>query len=340
MIRRFLIFLAACAVTAWALSYFAYPGRPADATFAVTQDESTSDVIAGLKERGFVRSTLLFKVALWRSGLAAKLQPGRHDLAGARTYGEIIKALASGGVTEAEVTIIVREGWTLADIEGELLRLHFDGALHLYEVTGERARDYGERGFSAFDRSGYEFLADKSPRTSLEGYLFPDTYRLFKTGTAEDAVETMLRNFGNKLSPEIRAEVAGQGWSIYDTVTLASIIEKEVRSDDDRAMVSDIFRRRLKEGMALQADSTVNYVTGGGAASASWADIEIDSPYNTYKYRGLPLGPICNPGISAITAAIRPKPNPYVYFLTDKDGNVHYARTFEEHKRNRALYLR
>jgi len=127
---------------------------------------------------------------------------------------------------------------------------------------------------------------------------------------------------------------------MHEMLTMASIIEREVRGDVDRKMISDLFWRRLDIGMALQADSTVNYVTGGKNPSISFVDRDIDSPYNTYKYRGLPPGPISNPSLSSIEAAIYPEQNNYFFFLTDPAGKVYYGRTLGEQGANRALYLR
>jgi UPF0755 protein len=149
----------------------------------------------------------------------------------------------------------------------------------------------------------------------------------------------MLDNFDKKLTQDLRDEIARQKKTIFEIVTMASILEKEVQTDEDRAMVADIFWRRLKAGMPLQADSTINYITGKSDSRANLTDIQIDSPYNTYKYPGLPVGPIGNPGLSAIKAAIYPKANGYWYFLTTDDGKVIYAKSFDEHKANKAKYL-
>jgi UPF0755 protein len=150
----------------------------------------------------------------------------------------------------------------------------------------------------------------------------------------------LLEHFQKKTSGDFFAEATASGRSFYDIVTMASIIEKEVRGEEDRQKVADIFWRRLGIGMALQADSTVNYATRKNLPSVTAKDLEVDSRYNTYKYPGLPPGPIANPGMTALIAAIRPLKNTDWFFLTDKDGNVHYAKTFDEHIRNKQKYLR
>jgi UPF0755 protein len=186
----------------------------------------------------------------------------------------------------------------------------------------------------------FPFLAEKPAHVSLEGFLFPDTYRLYREAGPEDIVRTMLRNFDRKIDAELRAKIEASGRSFYEIVTMASIVEREVRTDESRRRVADIFWRRYDIGMALQADSTVNYVTGKSLAAVSFEDTKVDSRYNTYKYPGLPPGPIGNPGLAAIRATVDPLPNDAWYFLTDAEGNVHYGRNLDEHNRNKARYLK
>ena len=184
----------------------------------------------------------------------------------------------------------------------------------------------------------YDFLLSKPRNLDLEGYLFPDTYRIFRDASIKDVVQRTLNNFDQKLTPELRNEIERQGKTIHDIITLASILEKEVSTDYDRAMVADIFYKRIKIGMPLQADSTVNYVTGKSESRSTIIDTKTDDPYNTYKYKGLPPGPICNPSLSAIKAAIYPKANNYYYFLTTPDGQVIYSQTHDQHVAAKAKY--
>jgi len=186
----------------------------------------------------------------------------------------------------------------------------------------------------------FDFLQDKPASVDLEGYLFPDTYRVFKNADSYDIIRKMLQNFDVKLTPELRQEIASQKKSIFEVLTLASIIEKEVSKPEDMKMVADVFYKRLKVDIALQSDATVNYATGKSLTQPSHQDLEVNSLYNTYKYPGLPPGPISNPSINAIKAAIEPTPNPYYYFLTDKEGNAIYSQTYEEHLINKNKYLK
>lgn len=343
--RAILIAALSLIALAWYGVWIFTPGKPSDPEFVIATGDSVESITDGLEEAGVVRSRLAFKVALRVSGRATQLQPGSHDLAGVSSYADLIERLTVGGVSAAEISLRIIEGWDLRDILSALKRAGYPRADELYEVTGSPAMDArtlssGKTPRSADFSGRFSFLKGKPAYVSLEGFLFPDTYRIFRDAAPEEVVATLLANFDRKLEPELRSRIATSGRSLYDTVTMASIVENEVRSYDDRRRVADIFWRRLDAGMALQSDTTVNYVTGGSKPSVSLEETKNVSPYNTYKYPGLPLGPVCNPGLAALKAVIDPLPNQYWYFLTDPEGNVYYGRTYEEHLRNKAKYLR
>ncbi len=336
---------AVLALLSWTGAWLSTPSTKDASSFVVAQGEGTEAIVRHLKEQGVIRSAALFKLALSRSGLATKLQPGTYDFRGAADFAEIIRRLASGGVPANEFVLLVKEGWNLSDIKDALAAAGYAQADKLFFVTGLPATDHrtlsSDKASKPADLSAdFPFLKDKPPYVSLEGFLFPDTYRLFRDATPEEIVRTLLANFDRKLTPDIRRRLADRKVTVFDAVTLASIVEREVRGAEDRRKVADIFWRRLDAGMALQADSTVNYATGKSLPSVSIEDTKNVSRYNTYKYPGLPLGPISNPGVTALEAVADPEPNDAWYFLTDKDGTVHYARTLDEHNRNKAKYLR
>ena len=199
----------------------------------------------------------------------------------------------------------------------------------------------------------FDFFGDTVKPKNLEGYLFPDTYFVIKDNGPEVFIEQMTETLGNKLTPEIRAQIVKNNMTIYETLTLASIIEKEVGRNEDggyledkeelekeRKIVASVFYNRLKIGMPLQSDATVNYVTGKNTRAVTYADLEVDSKYNTYKYNGLPPGPIGNPSWSAILATVYPEKTDYFYFLSKKDGTAVFSRTLDEHNVNKARYLK
>ncbi len=186
-----------------------------------------------------------------------------------------------------------------------------------------------------------DFDADAFYKLALpkEGYLYPETYFFFPDATPEDVMESFNQEF-NKNIGEFKNEIKSSGKSINDIVILASILEREVRSLEDKKLVAGIIYKRMSVGMALQVDATLAYERGLGSFDLTRADLKKDSPYNTYTNRGLPPSPISNPGKDSIQAALEPEKSPYIYFLTDPEGKVHYAKTYSEHVRNKALYLR
>jgi UPF0755 protein len=189
-------------------------------------------------------------------------------------------------------------------------------------------------------RDKYDFLADiPQYATSLEGYLFPDTYYFNYGDTAIEVAKTMLANFGEKLTSKLRSEIKNQGKTIYEIVTMASLIEKEAATDTDRKLISGVLWKRLDAGMRLQVDATVLYATGK-TGSVSIEDTKTDSPYNTYMHAGLPAGPICSPSLNSILAAIYPQDSPYWYYLATPEGKTIFSKTLEEHNAAKYKYLK
>jgi UPF0755 protein len=173
--------------------------------------------------------------------------------------------------------------------------------------------------------------------------LAPETYRVYQNATLEEVFDKLLKQRSKEIFDNYYASSNSKTFNheFYEVLTMASILEKEVQKFEDKKMVADIFWRRLKIGMALQADSTVHYTLGKeGSVFTSAKDRQTDSLWNTYKYPGLPPSPICNPGLDSVKAALEPTANNYWYFLTGKDGVVHYAKTLEEQNLNRFKFLR
>ena len=222
------------------------------------------------------------------------------------------------------------EGWDNKEVSAYLVDKNFLSENGFTEAAGADSPLIKE----------FDFLQDKPANVDLEGYLFPDTYRIFKNSDSYDIIRKMLANFNAKLTSELRQEIVKQKKSFFEVLTLASIIEKEVSEPEDMKMVADIFYKRLIAGIALQSDATVNYATGKSLIQPTYQDLSVNSLYNTYKYPGLPPGPISNPGINALKAAIYPTPNPYYYFLTSRDQQVIYSKTYEEHLANKNKYLK
>jgi UPF0755 protein len=228
----------------------------------------------------------------------------------------------------AEKSITVIEGWNLKNINTYLAEQGFKFADELSDL---KVKDYSAQ---------YSFLADAPKNVSLEGYVFPDTYRVYASSTLDEVLTKMLDNFDSKLTNQMRQDVVSQKKTVYEILTMASILEKEVKSEEDMKIVSGIFWDRIKNGQALESCATLAYILGANKAQYTVADTKIDSPYNTYQNRGLPPGPISNPSLKAIRSAIYPVYTDYNYFLSRPDtGETVFSATYEEHVKNKAKYL-
>lgn len=295
---------------------------------AIEPGKGLNEISQELKNQGLISSSWLFQFYVWREGINNRLKSGQYYLSPTLTIKEIAAALFVGPNSKQEKTLTFIEGWNNIQVAQYLESQGFGSAPDFINLV-QRKQDWWDQ---------YSVLVSRPKDRDLEGYLFPDTYRVYSDATPSEIVEKMLDNLEAKLTVDLRNEIGRQGKTIHQILTLASILEKEVSADSDRRMVADIFYKRLESKIPLQTDSTVNYVTGKSDSRASAEDLKVDSAYNTYKYKGLPPGPICNPGLAAIMAAIYPSKNSYWYFLTTPDGKVIYSKNFEEHKAAKAKY--
>lgn len=250
-------------------------------------------------------------------------------------------------IPREEKTVRILEGWTNKDIAEYLEESGLWPAEEFLSAVGTHQAGFTPDAKPDLTvwRGKYEWLPEDID--SLEGYLFPDTYRIYASSTPDELISRMLDNFDLKLNPEMVAEIERQKKSLTEIISLASIIEKEApisnieEGDRDAKLVSGVFWNRLEIGQALQSDATLSYLFSDNKPQHSGAELEVDSPYNSYKYAGLPPGPIGNPGLIAIRAAIYPAETNYYYFLTPPDSReVIYARTYAEHLQNKYKYLK
>jgi UPF0755 protein len=295
--------------------------------FEVPEGTSLSEVAETLEDLDLISSAFWFKAYTVIGGYTKSIQAGLFEVAPGESYATIAELLRDPDQDELSITI--PEGYTIAQI-GELVMAQFDVTQNEWDVL------VGVN--SSFESHTLVVLADKPGDVDLEGYLFPDTYRFFASADGEEIVEQLIDTMESRMS--IRREASAELTSGHEVLTLASIIQREVMDPDEMAMVADIFLKRLEIGMPLQADSTVNYITGADTPAISLEDRDIDSLYNTYQYAGLPPGPISNPGLDAILATLNPTANGYYYFLTTDEGEVIYATTHDQHVQNKAIYLR
>jgi UPF0755 protein len=246
----------------------------------------------------------------------------------------------------AEINITIIPGWNLRQIADDWVK---NGLIKdeqdLYDLVGKPAYNYKANNqlapiiFSTTSTWEY-FFKDKSRYLSYEGYFLPDTYRVYADAKPAEILKKIFVNLDEKITPAIRSDIEKQNKSFFEILTMASVVEKEAPTSDSMGMVADIFWRRYEDSWPLQSCATVNYITGKSDPAVSAKDKAIDSLFNTYKYPGLPLGPISNPSLNAIKAVIYPIKNNYWYFMSGTDGQMHYAKTLEEHNRNVYKYLR
>lgn len=246
-----------------------------------------------------------------------------------------------------EINITIIPGWNLRQIAADWIKKGLiKNEDELYVIVGEPAKNYRaikkvapKLSWTATGTLA-ELFEDKSTSVSYEGYFLPETYRVYADAKPEEVIEKIFGVLDEKITSEMRAEMKRQGKSFFEILTMASIVEREASSEDDMKLVADIFWRRNKTNWALQSCATVNYITGKNDPAVTAVDRDIDSLFNTYKYPGLPLGPIGNPSLKAIEATLYPTSNNYWYFMSGTDGVMHYAKTLEGHNINVAKYLR
>lgn len=233
-----------------------------------------------------------------------------------------------------EGKIVIIEGWNSNEIADYLANFHAKYAADKKTNYEEIKANFRQEFLQEVNNAGqydYGFLADKPKNASLEGYLYPDTYNIYRDATPSEIITKMLDNFGQKINKNIRNQAKAKNLTLFETLTLASIVQKEVKTPEEMKTVAGLYFNRLNNDKALESDSTITYFTGKKETRASKKDLKIDNPYNTYKYKGLPPGPIGNPCLNAITAVLNPIQHNYFYFITDENGKAIFSETGEEH---------
>lgn len=304
--------------------------------------EGSKEISAKMEKEGIIWWGPAFRAYVQLKGIAGSLKAGEYEIQPSMNIPQIADKFSRGDVIKKEIKII--EGWNLRDIGFYLENKGMFQAEEFWEKAGFPAVDYRKASdLPAPDdfSETYDFLKIKPDYVGLEGYIFPDTYEVGREEEAEDIIIKALDNFENKIGEDIKKEIKSRGKSVFEIMTMASLLEKEVRGQKDKRIVSGILWKRFEEGMPLQSCASISYITGKSEAAASAEDKKIDSPFNTYKYAGLPLGPICNPGLESIEAAVYPEKSSYWYFLNRQDtGETIFSETLEEHNAAKAKYLK
>jgi len=327
------IVAASAAVTRtaiWGRLHDPFKGYPSEEQFVVvTPGTGTAAIGRRLVEAGIIRDELTFRAALWWTGRSQSLQAGEYRFDRPLAAVDVIERLARGDVYTRRLTF--PEGLTIREMAD------------IFEMRG-----FGQRTAFIQAAANASLIESLDPEADdLEGYLFPETYALPRDMAADRVIAMMVDRFRAIYTDEWRRRAEAEGLTTRQVVTLASLVEKETAQADERPVVAAVYRNRLKIGMALQADPTVVYAmqkAGTYNGNIRRDDLSIDSPYNTYRYPGLPPGPIAAPGTRSIEAVLMPASVAYLYFVSRNDGSHVFSQTLEEHNRNvrefQILYFR
>ncbi len=319
-IRNWLILLALLAV----IAFFGYqsfnthqldPVDPKNTelqAFVIERDENAGQVAADLKEQGLIHSTSAFLDLMKEQGIDGKLQPGDYKLSPSMSGYDIAKQLSTG---PEDLWVTLLEGW--------------------------RNEEMAQRLSKSLGIDEKAFL-----KVAREGHMFPDTYLFNKDATAETVASTLKNTFDQRYSQEVQARIKAKGLTAEQGIILASLVEREARTPEVKKQVASIMLKRLKIGMGLNIDATIQYALGYQTDEKSWwkrhltyDDLKFESPYNTYIHAGLPPTAICNPGLASIEAvAAADASTPYLYYFHDSQGNTYYAKTLDEHNENVAAH--
>ena len=308
-------------VSAWNI-LFGYDRVDQDITVTIEDGSSTFEIADILKNEGVISKRAKFVAEVVMSGNYGQLKFGTFDFEQGMSYGEVVDMIVNQGARKETVTLTVPEGFSVENIISRMVEL---GISDEESIKAALEEDYD-----------YEFISEiphkDGQKYRLQGFLFPSTYEFYADVDPHSVIDTMLKEFDRQYK-SVSADYDG----VYDIITKASMVEREARIDSERSTIAGVFENRLKEGMKLQIDATVAYVVSDGNYDVErilYRDLETDSPYNTYLYEGLPVGPIANPGIESIKAALNPEEHEYLFYHTDEeknDGSHIFTVDYEEH---------
>ncbi len=299
--------------------------------FVIEEGESTDQIAQRLEEAGLIKSKLYFKLYLRQNSMASTIQAGTFDVPQNLSMKELVEVLQNAQIPD--ITVVIPESLMIIEI-ADILE---DG----FSVNPE----------PSFSKEEFLTLTDTTTPAvnlnipapadqTLEGYLFPDTYTFPADSNAEYVLNAMLdQGFRTKIYEKYLTEINQSEYTLYEILNLASILERETKHPDDRPIVADILLRRLENGWKLEVDATLLYYYKDWTHEITYQDLELETPYNTRVHGGLPPTPICNPGQETVNAVLNPEPNDYWFYVSDTEGNLHYATTIDEHNTNVQQYI-
>ena len=281
-----------------------------EVTIVIQEGLTLSQISKLLKERNLIKSPAVFETLIIALEGQGGARHGEYVFKKPQNVWTIARRIVSADFGLIPVKITLSEGLTVAGMA-----------------------DILEKKLTGFNKDVFVRIAKKD-----EGYLFPDTYRFFPNAGALEAYKTLRKTFDEKIKL-MENDIAKSQKTPRDIVIMASLLEKEARTMETRRTIAGILWKRLSIGMPLQVDAAFEYIIGKNTYTLTTEDLKIDSPYNTYKYKGLPPGPIANPGLGSIEAALNPLESPYFFYLSDKEGNIYYSRTHDEHVIKKSRYI-
>jgi UPF0755 protein len=290
-----------------------YPGK-GPIRFEIDKGESLSKVTEKLYEMKVIPSKMNFKIAAFVYGAERKVRAARYNIPNGLSYLDLIELFISGDADFLQ-TITIKDGVPLTWIAA---KLHYEVKVDSNEFMN-----------AVYDEALLDSLGIKAP--SLEGYLLPARYNIFERSTPKEIIGKMYKSFNNYFNDSMRIRAKELGYNLHQVLTVASIVDGETNKKSEMPVIAGVYYNRLRTGMRLQADPTVQYLIPGGWRRLTYDDLNINSPYNTYKFAGLPPGPINNPGKDAIRAALYPQNHKYMFFVADGNGGHKFAESYQQH---------
>lgn len=300
------------------------PGDKTQIDVIVPDNSNARQIAVLLKQKNLIHSESVFLTFARRDHLDSQLKAGHYRFSRSQSVQEMARIIAAGRV--ATNTLTIPEGFTVAQIGELLVSRHICTS---EQWTAALQKDYD-----------YEFLTQETGPHRLEGFLFPDTYSMPDDVSPEQVIDLMLKNFENIWKQNFAAQASRKNMDVHKTVVVASMIEREARLGSERKTIAGVIYNRLNQNMPLQIDATVVYALGRHKDMVTYRDLEVDSPYNTYKYAGLPPGPISCPGQASLEAALNPEKHSYYYYVAKGDGSHYFSKTYAEHLQAKQKYIK
>ena len=297
------------------------PDNSYEKVIVIPKGSGVKSIAKILEKENIIKNSFVFELYCKINKKSESIKAGKYSFNNSMSVSEIVDVMVSGRALIDTVKFTIPEGYNLSQIEERLYNLNI--------VDRESFNAALESG--SYDYDFIEQIPDREKK--LEGYLFPDTYEIYRETSAEAIIDKLLGQFDKVFTEEYRNRAKELNMTIDEVITLASIIEREAKLDDERKIISGVFHNRLKKNMLLQSCATVQYLLKEQKEELSFEDLEIESPYNTYKYSGLPPGPIASPGLKSIEAALYPEDVEYLYFRAKNDGSHIFTKTYDEHRK-------